>query len=62
LDLRDREMTQRNINTIPSTFVGTFQNDYSARDPFCDPLTLLTTVFHHIYGASRVLYVIETAL
>jgi hypothetical protein len=28
----------------------------------CDPLALLTTVFHRFYGARRVLYVIETAL
>ena len=34
-------MTGRNINIIPETFVGTFQM-ISARDPFCDPLALLT--------------------
>jgi hypothetical protein len=32
------------------------------RDPFCDPLALLTTVFHRFCCACRVLYVIETAL
>ena len=32
------------------------------RDPFGDPLALLTMVFHRFYGARRVLYIVETSL
>jgi hypothetical protein len=51
-------MTSWNIN-VPAALHGAFKV-ITEPWPVCDPLALLTTVFHRFYDARRALYVIET--
>jgi hypothetical protein len=54
-------VTRGGPNIDGSSYRG-IGNRSPRRDPFCDPLGLLTTAFHRFCCARRVLYVIETTL